>query len=170
MSLFSKDMRTIDDLFLYHLGGMYYAEQQILDALPRMIAKTASPELKSAFERHVEETRNHVLRIERVFDMYDAQPKAVSSAAINGIIKEANEIAEEISEREVLDAALIGAAQTVEHFEIAHYGTLIAWLRQLGRDGCASVLEMNLQEEKAADQQLTELAESKINAGAVFSA
>jgi ferritin-like metal-binding protein YciE len=169
MGVFSKEMTTMNDLFIQGLGSMYYAEQQILQALPQMVGKTTSSELRSAFENHLAETRNQVLRIERVFEMHGAEPKAGSCPAIDGLIKEADEVAGDIGDKQVLDAALIAAAQSVEHYEIGRYGTLISWVIQLGRDDCASVLDENLQEEKAADQTLTEIAEAEVNADAALS-
>jgi ferritin-like metal-binding protein YciE len=105
-----------------------------------MVGKTTSSELRSAFENHLAETRNQVLRIERVFEMHGAEPKAGSCPAIDGLINEADEVTGDIGDKQVLDAALIAAAQSVEHYEIGRYGTLISWVRQLGRDDCARVL------------------------------
>ena len=163
MGLFSKDIKTFDDLFVHQLRDVYYAEKQLVKALPKMAEKATSPQLKQAFQNHLAETKGHVTRVEQVFKMHGVEAKAVDCPAIDGIIEEANEIAGEISDKEVLDAALIAAAQAAEHYEIARYGTLVAWARQLGRNDCASVLEQNLAEEKAADKKLTSLAESGIN-------
>jgi ferritin-like metal-binding protein YciE len=163
MGFFSKDISTMDDLFVYTLRDIYYAEQEILKALPTMIEKATNPQLRSGFEQHLAETRNHVRRVERVFEMHGVEPQTVSCPAIKGIIKEADEIAGEVNNKEVLDAALIAAAQAVEQYEITSYGALIAWAKQLGRSDCASVLQQNLDEEKAADQKLTRIAESKVN-------
>jgi ferritin-like metal-binding protein YciE len=163
MGFFSKDISTMDDLFVYTLRDIYYAEQEILKALPTMIEKATNPQLRSGFEQHLAETRNHVRRVERVFGMHGVEPQTVSCPAIKGIIKEADEIAGEVNNKEVLDAALIAAAQAVEHYEITRYGALVAWAKQLGRSDCASVLHQNLDEEKAADQKLTRIAESKVN-------
>jgi ferritin-like metal-binding protein YciE len=133
-----------------------------------MIEESANPGLRSALEHHLAETQNHVRRVEEVFDMQDAEPKAVDCPAIDGIIKEAKAITGDVDleEKCVLDAALIAAAQAVEHYEIARYGALIAWTQALGREDCASVLEQILEEEKAADKKLTEIAESEVNAEA----
>jgi ferritin-like metal-binding protein YciE len=119
--------------------------------------------LKKGFETHLKETENQIKRLEQVFQMHGHTPKAVDCPAIDGIIKEANEIAGEVADKEVLDAALLASAQAVEHYEITRYGTLVAWAQQLGRNDCASVLEKNLDEEKATDKKLTALAESKLN-------
>jgi ferritin-like metal-binding protein YciE len=163
MGFFSKDIRTMDDLFVHTLRDIYYAEQEILKALPTMIEKATNPQLRSGLEQHLAESRNHVRRVEQVFGMHGVEPKTVTCPAINGIIKEADEIAGEVDNKEVLDAALIAAAQAVEHYEITRYGALVAWAKQLGRSDCASVLHQNLEEEKAADQKLTRIAESKVN-------
>ncbi len=163
MGLFTKDIRTMDDLFVHQLQDIYYAEKQILKALPKMVDKATSPELKAGFKQHISETEGQVLRLERVFKMHGAEPKAVNCPAIDGIIKEANEVAGEVDDKAVLDAALIASAQAVEHYEMTRYGTLIAWARELGRDDCAAVLQQTLDEERATDQKLTQLAESRIN-------
>jgi len=167
MGLLSKPIKTLDDLFVHTLQDIYYAEQQITKALPKMISKVTDPQLKQAFQTHLGETRNHVTRVEQVFKMHDESPKAVTCPAIDGIISEANEIMGDASDPEVLDAAALAAAQAVEHYEITRYGTLAAWARQLGRNDCASVLEQNLDEEKAADQKLTVIAEARVNRVAV---
>jgi ferritin-like metal-binding protein YciE len=163
MGLFSKDIKTLDDLFVHTLQDIYYAENQITKALPKMIGKTTNPQLKQGFEAHLKETENQVKRLEKVFEMHGHSPKGVDCPAIDGIIKEANEIAGEIADKEVLDAALLASAQAVEHYEITRYGTLIAWAKQLGRQDCAKVLQQNLDEEYATDKKLTALAESKLN-------
>lgn len=163
MGLFTKDIKTLDDLFVHQLQDVYYAENQITKALPKMIGKVTDPELKKGFETHLRETENQIKRLEQVFKMQGHEPKAVDCPAIDGIIKEANETAGEIADAEVLDAALLAAAQAVEHYEITRYGTLIAWAKRLGRDDCAKVLQQTLDEEKATDQKLTAMAESKVN-------
>ena len=166
MGLFTSDIKSMDDLFVHQLQDIYYAEQQITKALPKMISKATSPELKSGFEQHLRETEGHVRRLEQVFKMHGTTAKGVTCPAIDGIIKEANEVAGEVADKEVLDAALVASAQAVEHYEITRYGTLIAWAKQLGRSDCASVLEQNLAEEKATDAKLTTMAEAKINRAA----
>ena len=163
MGLFTSDIKTLDDLFVHQLQDIYYAEQQITKALPKMISKTTDPRLKQGFETHLHETEGQIRRLERVFEMHGHKPKAVDCPAIDGIIKEANETAGEIGDKDVLDAALLASAQAVEHYEITRYGTLIAWAKRLGRDDCANVLQQTLDEEKATDQKLTALADSKIN-------
>ena len=163
MGLFTKDIRTLDDLFVHTLQDIYYAENQITKALPTMISKATDRQLKQGFETHLTETKGHVKRLEQVFQMHGKSPKAVDCPAIDGIIKEANEVAGDIGDKEVLDAALLASAQAVEHYEITRYGTLIAWAKQLGRPDCARVLQQNLEEEKATDRKLTAIAESKVN-------
>jgi ferritin-like metal-binding protein YciE len=163
MGLFSKDIKTLDDLFVHQLRDIYYAEKQIVQALPEMIEKAKDPGLKQGFEAHLGETKNQVKRLEQVFKMHGVEAKGVECPAIDGIIEEADEIAGEVDDKKVLDAALIAAAQAVEHYEITRYGTLITWAKQLGRPNCASVLQENLEEEKAADSKLTALAERNIN-------
>lgn len=163
MGLFTKDIKTFDDLFVHQLQDVYYAEQQILAALPKMIAKATAPELKQAFQTHLTETQEHVRRVEQVFEMHGAEKKSAKCPAINGIIEEANDVAGDIDDKEVLDAALIASAQAVEHYEITRYGTLVAWAKQLGRADCAAVLEKTLKEERSTDEKLSSLAEGGIN-------
>jgi len=166
MGLFTKDIKTFDDLFVHQLQDIYYAEQQLVKALPKMADKATDKQLKQGFLDHLEQTKGHVARLEQVFKMHNAEAKAVNCPAIDGIIKEANETAGEVEDKEVLDAALINAAQAAEHYEINRYGTLVAWAKRLGRPDCASILQQTLEEEKAADQKLTKMAESGINARA----
>lgn len=166
MGLFTADIETLDDLFVHTLQDIYYAENQILKALPNMISLTTDPMLKSGFEQHLRETETQVQRLEQVFQMHGQSPSQVNCPAIDGIIKESNQISREIADKEVLDAALAAAAQAVEHYEITRYGTLVAWAKQLGRTDCANLLQQNLDEEYAADKKLTALAEAKINRSA----
>ena len=166
MGLFTKDIATFDDLFLHQLEDVYYAENQITKALPKMVEKATAPELKAGFETHLRETEGQVRRLEQVFSLIGQEPKGATCPAIDGIIKEANEVAGDIADKRVLDAALIASAQAVEHYEITRYGTLIAWANQLGRSEIAAILEETLAEEKATDEKLTMLAESQVNAQA----
>lgn len=163
MGLFSKDIKTFDDLFVHTLRDIYYAENQILKALPTMIDKASDPALKQSFEKHLKETQGHVQRLEKVFELHGVEVSGVNCPAIDGIIEEADDVAGEVEDKKVLDAALIAAGQAVEHYEITRYGTLIAWAEQLGRNDCASLLRQNLEEEKATDRKLTSLAESNLN-------
>ena len=163
MGLFSQDIKTMDDLFVHTLRDMYYAENQIVKSLPEMIEKASDPQLKKGFQTHLGETKNQVKRLEEVFRLHGKEISGVDCPAIDGIIEEADDVAGEVEDRPVLDAALIAAAQAVEHYEIARYGTLIAWAKQLGRNDCASLLQQNLDEEKATDKKLTAMAESNVN-------
>jgi ferritin-like metal-binding protein YciE len=163
MGLFSKDIKTMNDLFVHQLQDIYYAEKQLVKALPKLADKATDKQLKQGFLTHLDETRTHVQRLEQVFQMIGAEVKAVDCPAIDGIINEADEVAGEVADKAVLDAALINAAQAAEHYEIARYGSLIAWAKQLGRNDCASVLQKTLEEERATDKKLTTLAESKVN-------
>ena len=163
MGLLSKDIKSLDDLFIHTLQDIYYAEQQITKALPEMIEKASDPQLKQAFQTHLGETQQQIQMVEQVFRMHGHDPKGVTCPAIDGIISEAQDIAGEIDDPQVLDAALLAAAQAVEHYEITRYGTLVAWAKQLGRDDCAGVLHQILDQEKATDQKLNRIAESKIN-------
>ena len=163
MGFFTKDIDTMDDLFVHTLRDIYYAEKQILRTLPAMIDKATDAQLKQAFKSHLSETEGQVKRLEQVFKMHGVDAKGVNCPAIDGIVDEADEIADEVDDKRVLNAALAAAAQAVEHYEIARYGTLIAWAKQLGRNDCASVLQKNLDEEKAADKKLTEIAEARLN-------
>jgi ferritin-like metal-binding protein YciE len=163
MALFSKDIQTLDDLFVHQLRDIYYAEKQIVKSLPKMIDKASDADLKNGLRHHFDKTKHHVSRVEQVFEMHGAKASTVDCPAIDGILKEANEVVGDVEDKDVLDAAIIAAAQAVEHYEIARYGTLIAWAKQLGRDDCASVLAETLEEEKAADEKLIEVAESHVN-------
>ena len=167
MGLFSKDIATLDDLFVHTLQDIYYAENQITKALPKMIGLATDSQLKQGFQTHLTETEGQIKRLEQVFQMHGHSPKAVDCPAIDGIIKEANELSSDIGDKDVLDAALLASAQAVEHYEITRYGTLIAWAQQLGRNDCASVLQQTLEEEKATDKKLSAIAESRVNQQAV---
>ena len=163
MGLFSKEIKSMNDLFVHQLQDIYYAEKQLVKALPKMADKASDKQLKQGFLTHLDETKTHVQRLEEVFKMHGAEISAVDCPAIDGIIEEADEVTGEVADKSVLDAALINAAQAAEHYEIARYGSLIAWAKQLGRNDCASILQKTLEEERATDKKLTSLAESKIN-------
>jgi ferritin-like metal-binding protein YciE len=163
MGIFSSDIKSLDDLFVHQLRDIYYAEKQIVQALPDMIEKASDTGLKQGFAAHLAETKNHVKRLEQVFKMHGVEAKGIDCPAIDGIIEEADDVAGEVDDKAVLDAALIAAAQAVEHYEMTRYGTLIAWAKQLGRSDCASVLQQNLEEEKAADAKLTAMAARNVN-------
>jgi len=155
--------KTLQDLFLETLKDIYYAEKQILRALPKMAKAAESDELRQAFEKHRAETEGHVERLEEVFEAIGKKAQGKTCEAIQGIIEEGKEIMEDFAESEALDAGLIAAAQAVEHYEITRYGTLIAWATELGRSDCAALLKQNLAEEKATDKKLTDMAESRVN-------
>jgi ferritin-like metal-binding protein YciE len=163
MGVFTKDIKTMDDLFVHQLQDIYYAEQQILKSLPDMIEKVTNRDLKAGLKDHFTQTENHVARLEQVFKLHGAEPKGVDCPAIDGLLEEAEELSGEIEDKEVLDAAIIAAAQAVEHYEITRYGTLTTWAKTLGRDDCAAILHKTLEEEKAADEKLTAVAKSKVN-------
>jgi ferritin-like metal-binding protein YciE len=163
MGLFTKDIKSMDDLFLHVLQDIYYAEKQIVKALPDMIEKATNRELTAALQNHLGETQKHVQRLDQAFELIGESPKGTTCPAIDGIIKEAREIAGDIAEKKVLDAALITAAQAVEHYEITRYGTLIAWAEEIGNGPVAKLLTTTLSEEQAADKKLTTIAERKVN-------
>ncbi len=166
MGLFTRDIKTMDDLFLHTLRDVYYAENKIVKSLPKMIDTASDPQLKQGLQQHLQETEGHVRRLEDVFQMVGTKASSVDCPAIDGIIEEAEDVTGETEDKNVLDAAVIAAAQAVEHYEITRYGSLIAWANRLGRDDVARVLQSTLSEEKAADKKLTEVAESKVNARA----
>jgi ferritin-like metal-binding protein YciE len=161
MGIFSKDIKTMEDLFLHSLQDIYYAENQITKALPNMIEKATSRDLQTGFRIHLEETKNQIARLDKVFQKLGKEPKGTKCPAIDGIIEEANDIAGEIDDKSVMDAALITSAQAVEHYEINRYGTLIAWAEELGHDEVVRLLTTNLNEEKATNTKLNTLAMRK---------
>jgi len=163
MGLFTRAIKNLNDLFVHQLQDIYYAEKQLEKALQKMSGRAIDKQLKQGFLTHLDETKTHVKRLEEVFRMHGAEVKAVDCPAIDGIIEEADDVVGEVADDTVLDAALINAAQAAEHYEIARYGSLIAWAKQLGRNDCASILQKTLDEEKATDKKLTSLAESKVN-------
>ncbi|HEY8193590.1 MAG TPA: ferritin-like domain-containing protein [Hyphomicrobium sp.] len=163
MGFFSKDIKTFNDLFVHMLRDIYYAENQIVKALPTMIEKATDRNLKQGFEKHLKETQGQIVRLERVFELHGVDVKGVTCPAIDGILKEADDVAGEVTDKKVLDAALIAAAQAVEHYEITRYGTLVAWAALLGRKDCAALLRRNLEEERATDAKLNKLAETSLN-------
>ena len=155
--------KTLRDLFHDTLKDIYFAEKKILGALPKMAKAAQSEDLKAAFEKHEGETEEHVNRLEQVFAEIDAKPQGKTCDAIMGIIEEGQEVMKEYKGTPALDAGLLAAAQAVEHYEMARYGTLIAWANHLGRRDCATLLQETLEEEKAADKKLTAVAETKVN-------
>ena len=165
MGLFTKDIKTMNDLFVHHCRTSITPRSRLVKALPAMAQKATDPQLKQGFLTHLDETKTHVTRLEQVFQMHGAEVRAVNCPAIDGIIEEADEVAGEVADKSVLDAALINAAQAAEHYEITRYGSLIAWAKQLGRNDCASVLQKTLDEEKAADMKLTSSRRARSTCG-----
>ena len=158
-----KDLKA---LFLHQLKDTYFAENAILKALPQMAEAAESEELRGAFAVHLKETEGQVRRLEQVFEMVGEKPEGIPCKAIQGIIEEGQEILQEFEDGEALDAGLIAAAQAVEHYEIARYGTLLAWAKQLGLSEAEGLIEETLVEEENTDQVLSELAEDAINPAA----
>lgn len=167
MGWFSADIQTMNDLFVHTLQDIYYAEHQIEKALPDMIAKASDKELKKGFQMHLKQTKGQIKRLDQAFKKLKEKPSGTKCPAIDGIIDEANDIASDITDKVVLNAALIGAAQAVEHYEITRYGTLAAWAKALGRHDVARLINANLKEEKATDKKLNGLAKRKVNRKAV---
>ena len=156
-------VKTLEDLFLETLKDIYYAEKKLVKALPGMAKKAKSPELKAAIESHAGETETHVERLEEVFAAMEKKPVAKKCEALEGLLKEAEDVTSEIEDPRTMDAAIISSSQTVEHYEIARYGTLVAWARELGMDDAESLLQETLDEESAADEKLSALAEQSVN-------
>ena len=154
---------TLHDAFIDELRDAYDAEKQVLKALPKMARAASSPELRSAFENHLEETRGQVARLEQVFGSLDEKVRGKHCDGVAGIIEEGKKVMEEDFDDTTMDACLIAAAQRVEHYEMAAYGTLVAWAEAMGHNDAAALLRETLDEEKAADEKLTEVAESGVN-------
>jgi ferritin-like metal-binding protein YciE len=155
--------KTLDDLFLATLKDVYYAEKQILRALPKMAKAAESDELRQAFETHRDETQEQVQRLEQVFEILGKRASGKTCEAIQGIIEEGKEIMDDFADSEALDAGLIAAGQAVEHYEISRYGTLRSWAQELGLEDAVPLLEQTLEEEKKTDELLTRLAEARVN-------
>jgi ferritin-like metal-binding protein YciE len=155
--------KTLQDLFHDTLKDIYFAEKKILSALPKMAQAAQSDELRAAFEHHEAETQVHVSRLEQVFEQIDQAPHGKTCDAILGIVAEAQEVMKEYKGKPALDAGLLAAAQAVEHYEIARYGTLKTWASELGLNDAVALLEATLAEEKKADQTLTQIAEGAVN-------
>ncbi len=161
-----KEPKQLDELFHEGLKDIYFAEKKILVALPKMAKAAESDEAKAAFEKHLAETEEQVARLERVFEIIDEKPQGKTCPAIIGIVEEGQEIIKEYKGSPALDAGLISAAQAVEHYEIARYGTLKTWAQQLGHTEAVKLLDRTLAEEKKTDAALSELAETAANAKA----
>jgi ferritin-like metal-binding protein YciE len=154
---------TLHDAFIDELRDTYDAEKQLIKALPKLAKAAASTDLRAAFESHLEETRGHVERLEQVFQSLEEKPRGKHCEGIAGIIEEGKSMMEEEFDEATMDAVLIAAGQRAEHYEMAAYGTLIAWAESMGHTEALGLLQEILEEEKAADQKLTSLAESGIN-------
>jgi ferritin-like metal-binding protein YciE len=167
MGIFSStQFNSLEELFEYELKDLYDAEHRLTDALPKLADKATNSALKMAFEKHLRETEKHVERLESIFDHIGIEPDREKCDAMVGLIKEGDQIIDAEGDANVLDAALIAAAQRAEHYEMAAYGSARAFARQLGNEYAAELLEQTLDEEKAADQKLTEIAESSVNVAA----
>ena len=156
-------IETLQELFVDELKDLYSAENQIIKALPKMIKSATSDELRSAFEEHLEQTKGQVQRLEEIFESLGVKPKGKPCAGMKGLIAEGQEVMEEDATEEMMDAALIGAAQRVEHYEIAAYGTVRTLAEQLGDKEAAKLLQQTLDEEVEMDKQLTAVATSSVN-------
>jgi ferritin-like metal-binding protein YciE len=159
----AKEPKQLDELFHDTLKDIYYAEKKILGALPKMAKAAQNGDLRAAFEKHKDETEGQVARLEQVFELIEEKPQGKKCAAIEGILEEGQEIIKEYKGSPALDAGLVSAAQAVEHYEIARYGTLRTWAEEMGLDDAAKLLQETLDEEEATDQSLTELAEAVVN-------
>lgn len=156
-------LETLEDLYVEELKDLYNAENQLLKALPQMAKAATAPELQSAFEEHLEQTRGQVQRLEQIFEKMGESPKGKACKAMEGLVAEGKELIEEGKDSPVLDAGLIGAAQRVEHYEIAGYGTARTFAKLLGHSDAAALLQQTLEEESQTDEKLTQLAERVIN-------
>jgi ferritin-like metal-binding protein YciE len=156
-------IENLHDLFVHTLQDIYFAEQTIVKKLPKMAEKATSAQLKAGFEQHLQETKEHVARLEQVFASIDEEAEGEECPAIEGIVEEAEELASEIEDPETLDAALLAAAQAIEHYEITRYGTLVAWAEEMNHREAVKLLQKTLAEEKATDAKLSKLAESRLN-------
>src|SRR6476619_3715017 len=161
MGLFSKDIKNLQDLYQHGLKDIYYAENQIVKSLPDMIENATNAELKRGLQQHLGETKEQVKRLEQVFALHGEQPSGTKCPAIDGIIKEGGDLM--VEDEAVLNVGIIAAAQAVEHYEITRYAALIAWAKELGHGEDATILARTLSEEKAADKQLTALADRRVN-------
>jgi ferritin-like metal-binding protein YciE len=159
-------VRSLHDLFIEELRDLYSAETQIVKVLPKMAKKASSEELRHAFEEHLEQTHVQVERLEQIFEQLNARARGKRCVAMEGLIEEGKELMEEDMEPDVMDAGLIGAAQKVEHYEMAGYGTVRTWAHMLGNHQIADLLQQTLNEEGETDHKLTQLAEQMINTAA----
>jgi ferritin-like metal-binding protein YciE len=158
MGIFTKDIKTMEDLFIHGLQDIYYAENEIKKSLPKMIDMATNRDLSAGLKMHLDETEKQIGRLDQVFEKLGKKPSGAQCPAIDGIIKEADEVAGDVADKAVLDAAIVASAQAVEHYEICRYGTLIAWAEELGHDEVVRFLTTNLNEEKAANTKLNTVA------------
>lgn len=156
-------MKNLEDLFLHTLEDIYFAENAILKALPKMAEKADSSQLRQAFESHLKETEGQIERLDKVFNLFGKTASGTECPAIEGIVEEAEEVMSDADDPTVRDAGMISAAQAVEHYEISRYGTLIAWAKQLGQSDAAKLLDEIMQQEYSADEKLTKIAEDGLN-------
>lgn len=170
MKLFSTEFNSLKDLFVEQIEDLYDAEQRLTQALPKMAEAATSSQLKQAFQSHATETQGHVSRLESIFSQIGIEPKRETCAAMKGLIAEGEEMMGAKGDPDVRDAALIAAAQRVEHYEISGYGSARTFAQRLGLTQSASLLQQTLQEESAADEKLTRIAEQSINVQAAAKA
>ena len=156
-------LKSMDDLFMHGLKDLYYAEKKLVQNLPKMAKKASSPELSQAIENHLRETENQVTRLEQIFAACETTPRGKKCPAMDGLLEEGKELMQEADDDDTLDAGMLAAAQAVEHYEIARYGTMVAWAQELGMTEAANLLQETLDEEKNADRLLSQIAEGKLN-------
>lgn len=162
----ASKMQTLDDMYMDLLKDLYSAEKQITKALPKMAKNAQASDLQNAFQEHLRQTEEQIERLERIFSEMEGSPRGKKCVGMEGLLEEGSEIMKEDAEPEVRDAGLIAAAQKVEHYEIAGYGTARAWAQRLGHDNAARLLQQTLEEEAMANEKLTRIAESHVNAEA----
>lgn len=156
-------VKSMEDLFMHTLKDIYYAEKQILRAMPKMMKQSHTQEFTQALEKHRMETEEQINRLEQVFELCNSTARGVRCEAMDGILAEAKDVMDEVDDDLVRDAGMLAAAQTVEHYEISRYGTLIAWAQMMGLKDAQKLLQQNLDEEKKTDQLLTQIAERSLN-------
>jgi ferritin-like metal-binding protein YciE len=165
MGIFTRDLKSLEDLLLHGLKDIYYVENQIVENLPKMIDAATDAELKRGLKDHLKETKIQVERLNQVFELLGEEPKGKRCPGIDGILSEGDELLGNVEGRIATNAAIVAAAQSVEHYEITRYGTLIAWAEEIGKEDIIPLLRRNLREEKAADKKLSAVAEGRVNKG-----
>ena len=158
-----EKIQSLEDLLVHELKDIYHAEQQLVEALPDVIEKASTPELKNAIQQHLQETEGHVNRLEQIFDLLGQPAKTVKCKAMAGILDEGEEMMKQKAPPETLDAGIIMSAQKVEHYEICAYGSMATWAEMIGRNDIKMLLGQTLNEERRADQKLTEIAKASVN-------